>query len=339
MGGQKGPAPKRARTAANSASDPGGGGAGGGASSSSGPRPAQPDLTQLPQELLLLIVGNLTPRECHGLRLSCRVLRSLLDANVATTLTVTNSIAQYVLLAEQQHYRSGVMGSSNGWVSALLQKFPAVKQLDVKCTQAVLAIFAKHLVRDCGRPAGQVSLERVLQLAENVLTNSRRHSAVLLCELLKLKVAESVPAPRALGLDRMMYGKAEQVWCVVCGVCATTGACKGRGRRVSGRRAPRQGWPPPPEHSMCVGRGRSVATAGTHLARRSGGKYCNARVVVLRMTGGCQPQRWHHPHACGGWAGTAAAWLLGFRQATPCSRWRCPRLWGARGAEASVVVA
>lgn len=169
-------------------------------------------LTQLPQELQLLIVGYLEPRECASLRLCCKALCSLLDANVPHTLTVTNAMAQHALLNAAAHYRKG--GSSavgtGGWVSRLLQKFPTITHLEIKCSQPVLTIVARHLVRDSSISEAAVSEARLLQLADNVRTNSRRHSAVLLCELLKLRVAEGVPAPRAPTLDRVMFGKAEQ---------------------------------------------------------------------------------------------------------------------------------
>jgi hypothetical protein len=203
MGPVKPPPAKRARVAA-------GDGLAGGAE---GVDLLKSHLTQLPQEMQLLIVGCLTPRECAALRLSCKSMCSLADANVPHTLTVTNAMAQHALLCEADHYRkrgSSAIGTG-GWVSRLLQKFPTITHLQIRCSQPVLTIVARHLVRDSSLSEAAVSEARLLLLADNVRTNSRRHSAVLLCELLKLRVAEGVPGPRAPTLDRVMFGKAEQV--------------------------------------------------------------------------------------------------------------------------------
>ncbi|PNH10687.1 hypothetical protein TSOC_002566 [Tetrabaena socialis] len=171
----------------------------------------------LPPELLLLVVGNLSPRECQPLRLTCKSLRDLVNTAGAETLTVTNDIAQHLLLEQAKHCRTATHVLSSGWVARLLAKFPRIKKLDVKCSQSVLTMFARHMVRDClgSTPPGAVPLSRIFDLAENVKTNSRRHSAVLLCELIKFKVAQSLtskpPGYDAMRQDVKQYVRADQL--------------------------------------------------------------------------------------------------------------------------------
>ncbi|GFR50052.1 hypothetical protein Agub_g12079 [Astrephomene gubernaculifera] len=179
---------------------------------------AEVDMLQmLPPELLLIIIGNLTPRECQPLRLTCKALRDLVNSTAADTLTVTNDMAQYIMLEQIKHCRSGTHVLSNGWVAQLLAKFPRIKKLDVKCSQSVLTLFSRHMVRDClsSVPPGSVPLSRIFDLAENVKTNSRRHSAVLLCELLKFKVAQSLnskpPGYDTMRQDVKQYVRADQL--------------------------------------------------------------------------------------------------------------------------------
>ncbi|KAG2500561.1 hypothetical protein HYH03_001332 [Edaphochlamys debaryana] len=176
------------------------------------------DLLQgLPPELVFIVLGNLAPRECQALRLTCKSLRDLVNVAVADTLTVTNDMAQYLLLEQMKHSRAQSHALSNGWVANLLAKFPRIKKLDVKCTQGVLTLFARHMVRDClgSQPPGGVPLSRIFDLADNVKTNSRRHSAVLLCELIKFKVAQSLtskpPGYDAMRQDVKQYVRADQL--------------------------------------------------------------------------------------------------------------------------------
>ncbi|GLC35656.1 tRNA splicing endonuclease subunit sen2 [Pleodorina starrii] len=174
-------------------------------------------LQMLPQEMLHLVIGNLTPRECQPLRLTCKALRDVVNAQVADTLTVTNDMAQYLVLEQVKHSRSGAHNLSNGWVARLLAKFPKIKNLDVKCSQNVLTLFSRHMVRDClgSVPPGSVPLARIFDLADHVKTNSRRHSAVLICELIKFKVAQSLtskpPGYEAMRQDIKQYGRADQL--------------------------------------------------------------------------------------------------------------------------------
>jgi hypothetical protein len=216
--GEAGPATKRYKTG------PSQGGAASASGSASGS--ALDILQSLPPELLLLIVSNLNPRECQPLRLTCKGLRDIVNSAAADTLTVTDDLAQH-LLQEQAKHGEGALDDvdaggkdgkelGNGWVGRLLAKFPRVKSLDVKCSQSTLTLFAKHMVRDSmlSGPAA-VPLQRIVELADNVKTNSRRHSAVLLCELLKAKVAHSLvakpPNYEAMRHDPKAYNKAEQV--------------------------------------------------------------------------------------------------------------------------------
>lgn len=177
-------------------------------------------LQMLPPELLLVVVGNLTPRECQPLRLTCKGLRDVVDSAVADTLTVTNDIAQYLVLEQSKQFEQGGASVSNGWVARFLAKFPRIKKLDVKCSQSVLTLFARHMVRDSlgSVPQGALPLGRIFDLAENVKTNSRRHSAVLLCELIKFKVAQSLtskpPGYDAMRNDVKQYIRADQVRCI-----------------------------------------------------------------------------------------------------------------------------
>eukprot|EP00198_Chlamydomonas_reinhardtii_P010512 XP_001699849.1 predicted protein [Chlamydomonas reinhardtii] len=174
-------------------------------------------LQMLPPELLLVVVGNLTPRECQPLRLTCKGLRDVVDSAVADTLTVTNDIAQYLVLEQSKQFEQGGASVSNGWVARFLAKFPRIKKLDVKCSQSVLTLFARHMVRDSlgSVPQGALPLGRIFDLAENVKTNSRRHSAVLLCELIKFKVAQSLtskpPGYDAMRNDVKQYIRADQL--------------------------------------------------------------------------------------------------------------------------------
>lgn len=177
-------------------------------------------LQLLPPELLHVVVGNLTPRECRGLRQTCKALRDLVNTSVADTLTVTNDIAQYLMLEQVKHAEHAYVGQpiSNGWVARLLAKFPRIKKLDVKCSQSVLTTFARHMVRDClgsTQQAGALPLSRIFDLADNVKTNSRRHSAVILCELMKFKVAQSLtskpPGYDSMRNDVKQYVRADQV--------------------------------------------------------------------------------------------------------------------------------
>ncbi|GIL92734.1 hypothetical protein Vretimale_11755 [Volvox reticuliferus] len=174
-------------------------------------------LQMLPPEMLYLVIGNLTPRECQPLRLTCKALCEVVNTQVADTLTVTTDMAQHLVLEQVKHSRSGAHILSNGWVARLLAKFPKVKNLDVKCSQNVLTLFARHMVRDClgSSPPGSVPLSRIFDLADHVKTNSRRHSAVLICELIKFKVAQSLtskpPGYEAMRQDIKQYGRADQL--------------------------------------------------------------------------------------------------------------------------------
>ncbi|GIL64394.1 hypothetical protein Vafri_18228 [Volvox africanus] len=174
-------------------------------------------LQMLPPEMLSLVIGNLTPRECQPLRLTCKALCEVVNTQVADTLTVTTDMAQHLVLEQVKHSRSGAHILSNGWVARLLAKFPKVKNLDVKCSQNVLTLFARHMVRDClgSSPPGSVPLSRIFDLADHVKTNSRRHSAVLICELIKFKVAQSLtskpPGYEAMRQDIKQYGRADQL--------------------------------------------------------------------------------------------------------------------------------
>ena len=164
-------------------------------------------LAELPSELLLLIIGNLSPRERRPLRLSSRYLCSTIN-KTADTLTVCNDMAQFMMHAEREvkqphsnvqmpahlgaFYPHDRWQHSSNWVEDLLVKFPAIKYLDIKCSQQTLTTFSRHLVRDVLKPHSRLDQQLVHTLAENVRTNSRRHSAVLLCELLKHRTAELV---------------------------------------------------------------------------------------------------------------------------------------------------
>lgn len=173
-------------------------------------------LQMLPPEMLHLVLGNLTPRECQPLRLTCKALRDIANTQVADTLTVTNDMAQYLMLEQVKHSRAAGHILHNGWVARLLAKFPKIMNLDVKCSQNVLTLFARHMVRDClAHPPEVVPLSRIFDLADHVKTNSRRHSAVLICELIKFKVAQSFtskpPGYEAMRQDIKQYGRADQV--------------------------------------------------------------------------------------------------------------------------------
>lgn len=118
---------------------------------------------------------------------------------------VCNDMAQFVINAEREATsRHNGLGTSlfdvqpsrwthsNGWVERLLTKFPNICYLDIKCTQQTLTTFSRHLVRDTSKPASSLPRNLVHTLAHNVRTFSRRHSAVLLCELLKHRASELV---------------------------------------------------------------------------------------------------------------------------------------------------
>ena len=125
----------------------------------------------------------------------------------SSACAVCNDMAQFIINAERESTcrQTGAATSmfdgqparwvhSNNWVEGLLVKFPNIRYLDIKCTQQTLTTFSRHLVRDVMKPNSNLPKALVHTLAHNVRTFSRRHSAVLLCELLKHRASELIAA-------------------------------------------------------------------------------------------------------------------------------------------------
>lgn len=157
------------------------------------------DLLGLPEELLLLIGSKLTPRQQHPWRSSCKYVRETF-AKTADTLTLTSDMAQFLVggptppihvplhtVGDSAHPALPQPATSTHstrhpgtiWLDTVLRKLPGLLWLSVKCSATTLILFSRRLVECANGPALAVGF------ASHLRSMSRRHAAILLCEVMK----------------------------------------------------------------------------------------------------------------------------------------------------------
>lgn len=144
------------------------------------------NLLNLPEELLLLVGSKLLTREQHAFRTSCRSIRDTFN-KTADTLTLTPDIAQFLLgNSSTPRMLHGSLPTASAWrhpgtiwLESLLNKLPGLLWLSVKCSAATLILFSRRLL-ECTNGAALAT-----GFASHLKSMSRRHAAILLCEVMK----------------------------------------------------------------------------------------------------------------------------------------------------------